>query len=186
MSSMNQDCFFLIVLLNIAFSNEAREVYGRSSGSEHMLVFRLSFFKKFSVLIRKQMAPHWFQVVVEWLNLIIGLIGVSIISFGILYSSLRFGYHRYILVDCSAAGTFGSFRKDLARGILIGLEFLVAADIIASVAVIPTTLAIVGQLAIIIVIRTLLSFSLEIETEGRLPWKKEDEDSQRGPSAAEP
>jgi uncharacterized membrane protein len=50
------------------------------------------------------------------------------------------------------------------------LEFLVAGDIIRTVAVAPT-FASVGVLALIVIVRTFLSFSLEIELENRLPWQ---------------
>ncbi len=58
------------------------------------------------------------------------------------------------------------------RSILLGLELLVAADIIRTVAVTPTFQS-VGVLAIIVVIRTFLSFSLELEITGRWPWQKD-------------
>jgi uncharacterized membrane protein len=61
------------------------------------------------------------------------------------------------------------FRTTLARGILLGLEFLIAADIIGTVAVQPT-LENLLLLALIIVIRTFLSFALELEITGRWPW----------------
>jgi len=57
--------------------------------------------------------------------------------------------------------------------ILLGLEILVAADIIRSVAMAPS-FATVGVLAVIVVVRTLLSFSLEVELEGRWPWQRAD------------
>lgn len=60
---------------------------------------------------------------------------------------------------------------NLGRSILLGLEFLVAADIINTVAVEPTTQSLV-VLAGIVLIRTFLSFSLEVEIEGRRPWQK--------------
>ena len=60
----------------------------------------------------------------------------------------------------------------LGRSILLGLELLVAADIIRTVAVAPTYES-VGVLAIIVLIRTFLSFSLELEITGRWPWQKE-------------
>ncbi|MFX7571094.1 DUF1622 domain-containing protein, partial [Acinetobacter baumannii] len=55
--------------------------------------------------------------------------------------------------------------------ILLGLEFLIAADIIGMVAIVPSFDRL-GILALIIVIRTFLSFSLQIEIEGRLPWQR--------------
>jgi len=65
---------------------------------------------------------------------------------------------------------YRSFRKQLGRGILLGLEFLVAGDIINTVAIKPG-LRSVGALAIIVVIRTFLSFTLEVEMTGHWPWQ---------------
>lgn len=62
------------------------------------------------------------------------------------------------------------FRRRLGRSILLGLELLVAADIIRTVAVTPT-LDSVLVLAVIVIIRTFLSFSLELEITGRWPWQ---------------
>ena len=66
---------------------------------------------------------------------------------------------------------YHSLRADLGRAILLGLEFLVIADIIGTVAVEPT-LHNLGVLAVIVAIRTLLSFALELEVSGRWPWQK--------------
>jgi uncharacterized membrane protein len=63
------------------------------------------------------------------------------------------------------------YRQSLGRAILLGLEFLVAGDIIRTVAVSPTFTS-VGVLAVIVLVRTFLSFSLEVELEGRWPWHK--------------
>jgi uncharacterized membrane protein len=60
---------------------------------------------------------------------------------------------------------FRAYRQRVGRGILLGLEFLVAADIIRTVAVEPSYRG-VGVLAIIVAIRTFLSFTLEVELEG--------------------
>jgi uncharacterized membrane protein len=68
------------------------------------------------------------------------------------------------------------YRRRLGRSILLGLEFLVAADIISTVAVDPTFES-VGVLALIVLIRTFLSYSLELEITGRLPWQKPDASS---------
>lgn len=69
-----------------------------------------------------------------------------------------------------------NFRSSLGRSILLGLEFLVAADIINTVAVEPTIQSLI-VLAGIVLIRTFLSFSLEVEIEGRWPWQKRDASS---------
>lgn len=67
---------------------------------------------------------------------------------------------------------YRQFRRFLGRSILLGLELLVAADIIKTVAVTPT-LNDVAVLAAIVLIRTFLSWSLELEISGRWPWQKE-------------
>jgi uncharacterized membrane protein len=67
-------------------------------------------------------------------------------------------------------GVYATVRKYFGQSILLGLEILVAADLIRTVAVEPT-MDNVLVLGVIVVIRTLLSFSLEIEIYGRLPWR---------------
>jgi uncharacterized membrane protein len=62
-------------------------------------------------------------------------------------------------------------RHDLGRAILLGLEVLVAADIVRTVAFTPT-MASVGVLAMIVAIRTFLSWSLALELDGRWPWQR--------------
>ncbi len=66
---------------------------------------------------------------------------------------------------------YEQYRANLGRGILLGLEFLVGADIIATVTA-PLTWKSVGMLGAIVLIRTLLSFSLETEIEGVAPWRR--------------
>ena len=66
---------------------------------------------------------------------------------------------------------YEGYRADLGRGILLGLEFLVGADIIATVTA-PLTWQSVGLLGAVILIRTFLSFSLETEIEGVAPWRR--------------
>jgi uncharacterized membrane protein len=100
---------------------------------------------------------------------ILELAGVAIIAVGALATLLLFLYRfarRAELVEA-----FASFRSSFGRAILLGLEFLIAADIINTVAVRPT-LESVAVLAGIVAIRTFLSFSLELEIEGRWPWQR--------------
>lgn len=66
---------------------------------------------------------------------------------------------------------FQMLRQRLGHGILLGLEFLVAADIIHTV-VVELTIQNVAVLAVIVLIRTLLSFSIELELTGRWPWQQ--------------
>ncbi len=67
--------------------------------------------------------------------------------------------------------TYRSYRQSIGRAILLGLELLVAADIIRTVAVSPTIRSAL-ILAIIVFIRTFLSMALEVELEGRWPWQR--------------
>lgn len=69
------------------------------------------------------------------------------------------------------SATYRGFRQNLGRAILLGLEVLVAADIIRTVAIEPTLVS-VSVLGVIVLVRTLLSFSLEVELEGRWPWQR--------------
>lgn len=78
---------------------------------------------------------------------------------------------RDLLRRASWHATYSDWRAIFGRGILVGLEILVAADLIRTVAVEPT-LENVGVLGLIVAVRILLSFSLEIEIDGVLPWRK--------------
>ncbi len=62
------------------------------------------------------------------------------------------------------------YRQQVGKAILLGLEFLVAADIIRTVAVAPSFRG-VGVLAVVVAVRTFLSFTLDVELEGRWPWQ---------------
>lgn len=76
-----------------------------------------------------------------------------------------------VLRGGAGESVYHQYRRGLGRSILLGLELLVAADIIRTVAVTPTFQS-VGVLAVIVLIRTFLSFSLELEITGRWPWQK--------------
>jgi uncharacterized membrane protein len=100
---------------------------------------------------------------------ILELTGVAIIAAGGAATLLLFLYR-----SARKEGLLKSakeFRSNFGRAILLGLEFLIAADIINTVAVRPT-LEGVAVLAGIVAIRTFLSFSLELEIEGRWPWQR--------------
>jgi uncharacterized membrane protein len=105
---------------------------------------------------------------VELVGKVIDGVGVAIIAIGAVVAA---GIALGRLVRKST-GTYRVFREQLGRSILLGLEFLVAADIIRTVAVTPNARS-VAVLAGIVAIRTFLSFSLELEITGRWPWQKE-------------
>jgi uncharacterized membrane protein len=100
---------------------------------------------------------------------IVELSGIAIIAVGAFGTLLIFVVAFAKGADRDQA--VANFRSSLGRAILLGLEFLVAADIINTVAVTPTLLS-VAVLAGIVIIRTFLSFSLEVEIEGRWPWQR--------------
>jgi uncharacterized membrane protein len=95
--------------------------------------------------------------------------GIAVIVIGAVVTTARFLMQK--LRGQDPQGRFHRYRSDLGRAILLGLEFLVAADIIGTVAITPT-LESVAVLGLIVLIRTFLSFSLSIEIEGRLPWRR--------------
>lgn len=99
----------------------------------------------------------------------IELVGVGIIAVGAAVTLALFVTS--LVRREGTAEAVASFRSSLGRAILVGLEFLVAADII-NTAVVEMTLENVASLAVIVLIRTLLSFSLEAEIEGHWPWQR--------------
>lgn len=111
------------------------------------------------------MSIESFRTAVEQVGLAIDAGGVLVVVLGIVTALWR-----VLLRPASPLGRYRQFRQDLGRGILLGLEFLVAADIIRTVAVAPT-LESVLVLGLIVIIRTFLSLALQMEVEGRLPWQ---------------
>ncbi len=94
--------------------------------------------------------------------------GVTIVVLGALGTTVLFLRRSFKEGGPSAA--FTQFRNDFGRAILLGLEFLVAADIVGTVAIGPT-LQDLTVLGLLVLIRTFLSFSLEVEITGRWPWQ---------------
>jgi uncharacterized membrane protein len=92
--------------------------------------------------------------------------GVFIIILGILISLKSF-----LKRECPANENYNHFRQNIGRSILLGLEFLVAGDIIRTVVVAPT-LDNVIILGAIVLIRTFLSTAIQLELEGKWPWAK--------------
>ena len=106
-----------------------------------------------------------FQPVVELVGKTVDAVGVAVVVLGA------------ILATGSAARrlrrgepSYQPYRRQIGRSILLGLEFLVAADIIRTVAVAPSFRG-VGVLAVVVAVRTFLSFTLDLELEGRWPWQ---------------
>ncbi len=93
--------------------------------------------------------------------------GIGIIVLGAIAATVAFVWD----LRAGFGTAYRSYREHLGHAILLGLEFLVAADIIGTVAVEPS-FENLGVLAIIVAIRTFLSFALELEITGRWPWQQ--------------
>ena len=112
---------------------------------------------------------------VEIAALIIELLAVAIIVSAVLVGMWRYLRHTLssrTLVD----QRFNEYRMVLARALLLGLEILVAADIVKTVVLEPT-LESVGVLGLLVVIRIFLGWSLIVEMEGRWPWQGKAEEA---------
>ncbi|MFM8599787.1 MAG: DUF1622 domain-containing protein [Mycobacterium sp.] len=107
-----------------------------------------------------------FVDVIETVGKAIDAVGVAVIAIGALISAM-FALSR---LRRRTGEVYRTFREQLGRSILLGLEFLVAADIIRTVAVTPDARS-VAVLGGIVLIRTFLSFSLQLEVTGYWPWQ---------------
>ena len=98
---------------------------------------------------------------------VVEIVGVGIIVIGAIHAT-------YVVIkkrEDPTEGIYDDFRKHLGRSILLGLEFLVAADIIATVSTKPDMDRVL-VLGMVVLIRTFLSFSIQVELEGRFPWRR--------------
>jgi uncharacterized membrane protein len=99
---------------------------------------------------------------------VVELAGVAVLLLGAVFAGCAFA--RRLVRRAVFHDAYHALRADLGRAILLGLELLVIADIIGTVAIEPT-LQNLGVLAVIVAIRTFLSFALELEVTGRWPWQ---------------
>lgn len=104
----------------------------------------------------------------ELAGTILEVAGVAILFAGVFGVLVRAGYMG--MQGSSESDLFEHTRRRLGRVLLLGLEVLVAGDIVRTVAIEPTFTG-VGVLGAIVVIRIVLSWSIQMETEGRVPWK---------------
>lgn len=110
-----------------------------------------------------------FSQIIELVGRGVDAAGVLVIVLGVIVATAVF--LRRTQLRSSPDDAYKNYRQGLGRALLIGLEVLVAADIIRTVAIAPTFQS-VGVLGLIVVIRTFLSWSLEVELEGRWPWQQ--------------
>jgi uncharacterized membrane protein len=111
------------------------------------------------------------QAVVAWIeaaSMAIEVLAVLIIVVSILYHVLRYLWRGVRLRE--ERGPYRALKASLGRAMLLGLEILVAADIVRTVAL-DATVGSVAVLGLLVFIRTFLSWALEVETLGRWPWQ---------------
>jgi uncharacterized membrane protein len=109
-----------------------------------------------------------FKHVVDLFGIGFELAGVAVLVIGALLAFVTYLIAFFRQRDAPIA--FDDLRQKVGKSILLGLELLVAADIIRSVAIDPTFVS-VGVLGLIVVVRTFLSWSLEVEIDGKWPWQ---------------
>jgi len=97
------------------------------------------------------------------------VVGIATLVLGLVLALVQAA--RAMIAGQVAGEAYRVVRTVFGRSILLGLEFLVAADIIRTVAVDPS-LENVGVLGLIVLIRTFLSFSLQVEIDGTWPWRR--------------
>jgi uncharacterized membrane protein len=122
------------------------------------------------------MPMTYYREIMELIGRLVDAVGVFTIVIGAVVATVRFLGRRR--ADFGSA--YRAYRQGLGRAILLGLEFLIAGDIIRTVVVAPT-LENVLILALIVVIRTFLSMALQLEVEGRWPWQPGEESSKGSP-----
>ena|SRR5579871_5387072 len=98
-------------------------------------------------------------------------LGVEVLAVAGILSAILLGTGRFLLhLTAGLDDAYRVYKQHLAKALLLGLEFLVAADIVRTVAL-DATLTNVGILGALVVVRTFLSWSLVVETDGRWPWQ---------------
>ncbi len=112
-----------------------------------------------------------FRAAMEWIGLSFDAVGVMVICGGVLIAAGKLVAN----VKAVQSGDVRRFRQEFGAAIVLGLEFLVVGDILRTVVVAPT-LENVAVLAIIVLIRTILSMALQVEIEGQWPWQRNDVD----------
>jgi uncharacterized membrane protein len=110
-----------------------------------------------------------YRETIESIGRVIEFVGVATIVAGMLLGTVSFCLQWKKIG--SILVSYRNYRQNIGRSLLLGLEFLVAGDIIRSIAV-PPSLTSVVVLAIIVLIRSFLAIELEMEIEGRWPWQK--------------
>ena len=110
---------------------------------------------------------EWVHQFVEPVIMALEIGGVAVVAVGTLVATGQYFWS----LRCGEEQAYERFRANLGRAILLALELLVGADILATVTA-PLSFESVGLLGLVVLIRTFLSFSLETEIEGVAPWRR--------------
>jgi len=109
------------------------------------------------------------RAAIEWAALGIEVVGAVVIVAGVIRVAITRGTVRY-LFKLDEPGAYDSYKHQIGRTLLLGLEFLVAGDVVRTVALEPT-LDSVAVLGLLVLVRTFLSWTLAVEIKGRWPWQ---------------
>ena len=98
--------------------------------------------------------------------------GFEVAGVGVLVAGSVFAFARFVfeLVRGLRYEAYKGARQSIGRAILLGLEILIIADIVQTITIDPTLESVI-TLGVLVLVRTFLSFSLEIELEGVVPWR---------------
>ncbi|HYI23816.1 MAG TPA: DUF1622 domain-containing protein [Thermomicrobiales bacterium] len=110
----------------------------------------------------------WVLETIEYVGIAIDVLAVAVIVIAITFATVVFLQGRLHRAD--AAINYRTYRANLGAGLLLGLEILVAADVIRTVALEPT-LESVAVLGVLVLIRIVLGWSIVVEIERRWPWQ---------------
>lgn len=109
-----------------------------------------------------------FEAAMEFVVMCFEIAGITILAVGSLWAAVVAGRS---MIRGERAGVYPLARRQVGQAILLGLEVLIIADIVQTVTIDPTIES-AATLGIIVLVRTFLSFSLEIELEGVAPWRR--------------
>jgi uncharacterized membrane protein len=116
---------------------------------------------------------------IEWVVLGIELLAVAVIVVAVFIVAVTRRTVRY-LFQSDKQSLYEASKHQLSKALLLGLELMVAADVVRTVALEPT-LTNVAVLGLLVVVRTLLSWSLLVEMEGHWPWRAKSQAADSGP-----
>ncbi len=119
---------------------------------------------------------HEIESILEMIGVAIDVLGVGVICVGIWVAFWRYFRSRGQVSSQPEPNHYRLLKINIGLALLLGLEVLVAADIVKTVAVEPTFVSL-GVLGLLVVIRTFLSWTLVLEIEGRWPWQSEEADA---------